>query len=506
MGQSTTRVGTGTESLNSRHLECVCLLGILALGAGLRLFRLSHQSLWLDEAFSAILAGRSWGRIVADTARDTMPPLYYFFLNLSLRLGKTEFMVRLPSALFAVSTLPLLYALGKRLYGAKVGLVGALMLAVNPFHVFYAQEARMYTQLGFFTLLSAWCFWEGWQSGRWGAWLGFVGSSVAALYTHNMAVLLFPALGLFALFHWRKALKEWRVWLIAGVGILLLVLPWLLVLPDQVGRVGTKFWLEKPSVLHLFTTLALFLFGYALPPVLIVAALVVGLFVVFLTLPVSWRALQGSESQVEAVLFVYCLVFVPMIISFLISLLWPVFLPRTFIISALALVILIAWEFVRLPWPVALGLAVLGLALAGISLHNFYVDPAYAKPPIRSAASYLCTRFEDGDVVIHTSDSSYLVFAHYVPELEQGFIVGDPDYEQETTRARTGRIAGIEPRDLAEITRGKKRLWVVMALDHNIEHQQTIGDLVAERYSTLDVVHVEGIQISLYDLTSESGK
>ena len=189
--------------------ERVWLPGIVVAGTFLRFFRVGHQSLWLDEAFSAILAQRDWGQIISGTAQDTMPPMYYLLLHAFLALGDGEIPVRLPSALWGVFTIPLLYVLGRRLFNEKVGLVSAGLLAISPFHIFYSQEARMYSQLGFLTLLSAFCFLRAWQNGGKRDWLGFVLSTAAALYTQNMAFLLLAALGIFALLHWAQIFFVW---------------------------------------------------------------------------------------------------------------------------------------------------------------------------------------------------------------------------------------------------------------------------------------------------------
>jgi len=480
--------------------EGIWLLSILAVGAFLRLFRVGHHSLWLDEAFSALLAQRDWGQIVSGTARDTMPPLYYLLLHPFLSLGSGETFLRLPSALWGIATIPLLYALGKDLFSEKAGLAGAGLLAGSPFHVFYSQEARMYSQLGFLSLLSAFCFWRAWQDRGKGYWLAFGLSTAAALYTHNMAILSLSALGVFALARWQRTRQKARSLAAALVGIGLLFLPWLLYLPDQIARVGGRFWVETPSALELLTTLGLFSFGYALPGPLIVVALTVALYAVFLTLFIAWRAWPGEGSGREALLFALCLFAVPLAVSFLVSLRWPVFLARTLMVSALAMLLLVGWGLTRTPRALVALLAVGGMALTGLSLYNFYANPAYAKPPLREAANYLAARFQNGDTVIHSSDSSYLAFAYYAPGLERHFLVGDPDYEGETTRGRTGRIAGIRPEGLAEVVSDRSRLWVVMVLDHNVAYQQQVNDLVDQRYPLISAADVGGIKVFLYDL------
>jgi outer membrane biosynthesis protein TonB len=79
---------------------------------------------------------------------DQHPPLYYALLHGWMRLvGDSEFAVRTLSALFGTLTVPVIYRLARRIAGKTAGLLAALILAVSPFHVRFAQEARMYTLL-----------------------------------------------------------------------------------------------------------------------------------------------------------------------------------------------------------------------------------------------------------------------------------------------------------------------------------------------------------------------
>ncbi len=128
------------------------LLLILILAGGfLRAFSLGIKGMWLDETFSVWLANQG----VADMLQwivkiDQHPPLYYLLLHSWIALqGDTPYYARLLSALFGAGTIPIIYLIGKRLSGALVGLAAAVFLALSPFHIYFAQETRMYTLLTF---------------------------------------------------------------------------------------------------------------------------------------------------------------------------------------------------------------------------------------------------------------------------------------------------------------------------------------------------------------------
>ena len=127
------------------------LLIITLIGGGLRVVFLDRNGLWLDETFSVWLANHSVGEMLPWLVKiDQHPPLYYLLLHYWIALtGDTPYNLRLLSVLFGVGTIPVIYLIGKRLSGAVVGLAAAVFLALSPFNLYYAQEARMYTLLTF---------------------------------------------------------------------------------------------------------------------------------------------------------------------------------------------------------------------------------------------------------------------------------------------------------------------------------------------------------------------
>lgn len=124
---------------------------ITLVGVVLRVFLLGNKGMWLDETASVWLANHSIPDMLQWVARiDPHPPLYYFLLHYWIALnGDTPNSVRLLSALFSAATIPIIYLIGKRMSGAVVGLAATVFLALSPFNIYFAQEARMYTLLMF---------------------------------------------------------------------------------------------------------------------------------------------------------------------------------------------------------------------------------------------------------------------------------------------------------------------------------------------------------------------
>jgi 4-amino-4-deoxy-L-arabinose transferase-like glycosyltransferase len=210
---------------------------VILLALALYLYGLDSKSLWYDELGTLTNAG--WHGSWLDALRNPLtiptvpkPPLYFLVTHLSLSLDSSTFATRLPSAVFAALTIPLVYVIGRAFFGRQTGLLAALLLAIAPLHIRYAQEARMYAMLTFFSMLSLYLFWQAIRTNwlRW--WLGFALVTLLSLYTFQFALLSLGVITLFAL--WlliqRKARPDFRIrfpfqgWhLLVGLGLILLL-------------------------------------------------------------------------------------------------------------------------------------------------------------------------------------------------------------------------------------------------------------------------------------------
>jgi len=134
----------------------VAIIVITLFGGWLRILLIANKGMWLDEAFSVWMANHSVPDMLQWIVKiDQHPPLYYLLLHYWVaHYGDTPYYARLLSALFGTVTIPMIYLIGKRISGDMVGLAAAVFLALSPFNIYYAQEARMYTLLTFNTAVT----------------------------------------------------------------------------------------------------------------------------------------------------------------------------------------------------------------------------------------------------------------------------------------------------------------------------------------------------------------
>ncbi len=211
------------------------VVALVLLAFVLRIYHIDVQSWWWDEGYSTYLARSGFVAALRLTAVDIHPPLYYLVLSIwGAFAGYTEFTTRLLSAFFNLATIPFIYQVGKRSVNALAGLLAALLLTVAPAHVYYSQEARMYTLFALEYLAALWLVWRLLRATRWSRSTLTALAVVEAmmLYTHYFSVVGIAfingvALVAVLLRHASDRLQRLRQWIGAQVGALALYLPWL---------------------------------------------------------------------------------------------------------------------------------------------------------------------------------------------------------------------------------------------------------------------------------------
>lgn len=364
----------------------VLLLLITALGLGLRLYRIGSEGLWIDEAFSIWLARHSVVEMVDWVGEvDHHPPLYYLLLKgWTAVVGTSEGAARALSAVFGTLTIPALYLLGRTLVDARVGLLAAMIVALSPFHVRFAQETRMYTLLTLFACLALHAFGRvqrrrGWQAhpggdgprgqtvgspgdSRWRSgfpWAVYVVATAGMLWTHNMSVFLPIALNVVVGRTWvmrragrhdsglvRGAGRWLRKWAAVQGAVLLLWLPWLPSFISQAVEVYGRFWLPAATFERVISVVGVYLCDCPSWPVAM--SLAVSLLLGGLAL-VGWWALRREGSGAG---FLGLMTAMPFMGAWVVSQWRPILSARTLMWTSLSLYVAMAsgvsWFWTRI--------------------------------------------------------------------------------------------------------------------------------------------------------------
>src|SRR3989304_49478 len=137
-----------------KRLSVMVLLLIL-VAFGLRVWNLSSQSVWWDEAFTVHTASGDWNNFWHQLQTgDRNPPLYFLSVRLWDSLaGWSEFSLRFLSSIYGIIGLAFLYKLTARLFGSRAGGCALVAAVFSPALIVYSQEGRMYEL--FFMLTAA---------------------------------------------------------------------------------------------------------------------------------------------------------------------------------------------------------------------------------------------------------------------------------------------------------------------------------------------------------------
>ncbi len=277
--------GESSSQLQS-PIPWVWLAILTVLAAVLRVIAL-NRGLWMDEiTFLLMTVRHPLAEIVTVFPGDTQHPLYSILARLSVvAFGEHVWSLRLPAVIFGVASVPALYFLAASVASRTEALLSAAFLAVSYHHVWFSQNARGYSALAFFTILSTYFLLRGMGSGRRGPYIAYAIAAALGAYTHlAMMFLIVSHVLVCAGCAWRdwtggRGLAKWKLplkaFILTGGLTLLFYAP--IVIQVQ------KFFLKGPSGMKAFSTPRWALWetvrgltvGMGTAGVLIVAALVV---------------------------------------------------------------------------------------------------------------------------------------------------------------------------------------------------------------------------------------
>lgn len=199
----------------SRQWTVGVLAGLVVVGAALRVWGIQAISLDVDEAIT-ISAAR--GFMATGVPRILASGLYYgrdmlgtltTAASLSV-FGVTEWAARLPMVMLGVATIPLTYALSRKLAISRIwSCLAAGGMTFSAWGIYTAHSARMYQEQQFFVLLAALAAVWTLQRWRWYSVTSLGLCCVLAVFAHRSAIVItFPILGVL-IWNNRQKIKHW---------------------------------------------------------------------------------------------------------------------------------------------------------------------------------------------------------------------------------------------------------------------------------------------------------
>lgn len=478
-----------SHSQLNRHYKLI-LIGILLVSFGLRVYQLGYQSLRGDEGATYIYSARPLGQLFEIVRfSDPHPPLYYTLMHGWIAVGgDTEFALRFFSVITGILLIASMAALGKMIIGPRLGLIVALLVGLNPYHIFYAQDARSYPLA---TLLGVWAtiaLWQALRGNAWRHWIAYGICVLALMHTHYYAVFIVVFQGVFVIWDWWRRRRFPLRYVVVGVIDVLLFLPWLIlswgVITDYEGAVetvgiGASLW--RPLVAFAGTQL--------LEPPFTEVNVIVAMVLLCL------GAINLLRKHRPAALLLMFYLAVPLIGVYVASRARPIFNERYLILASPAFFLLIGagltsvFDFRRLRGPVLSLLFAMTLFVTwGTALSNHYFNPQFAKsPPWREILGYIVGKARPGDALIYTAPLPPILY--YNQDHLPVYLI---PYEPNTSLPEAVD-------QLEQILEDYNRVWLVPAAPDNwwVAHQ--IEPWLDRHSNRVDQTFFRVVHIGLYE-------
>lgn len=460
-------------------------VALVGLAAVLRLPTLDAQSFWIDEGYAVWFIDRPLGEALRlIITPDNNGPLYFLLLWGWHRLvGPTDFAVRYLSALCSILSVAVLWQLGRAWFNRRTANRAALLMAVSPFAIWYAQEAKMYALHMLLAALATLLLTRTLRRMRWYNWLAYVICVNLLAYSHFFGAFTIVAQGILTL------ITTWRDWrrLRAYVGAMLLsAFPYLPVLRFAWAMLPTfqmndpsKHFVPLPQVLReLLIEFSVRAWSWKYE------AFWLGGLAALLALGVltAWRQNWRKGAWLAGLLLLPVLIFYP--VSLKVSVFTPKYLSAIFPILLLALASA-AEALHRRHMLVALG--VLGVLLLGQTRANLrdLNDPTFQRTDWRFVARYLTEHGTSDDIIVIYTDYMDRMLSRYY----QGPIkIFAYPYDPKAPESLYVRLQ----------SENFRRLWLVLHHDRVYAPDHRLIEAAAERFPKVTAQYPTVGQIQLF--------
>ena len=510
------------EGKRVRH----ALLFIVLAGGLLRLYGLAVQSMWFDEGATLHIANYVDGHgSIFHADKNTEPPMIslltwgwlrvcHWLAPLPRTSEASDFLIRLLPWSFGVLAIPLVFVTGRRLLkNGKAALTAAALFAVSPFHIYYAQELRVYSVYVCLSLGALYFLLRAQESGNAKHWLALVLCETLLMYSHFIAVWTLFLLNVYFLLtlpaHWPRA----RAWIAsqAAAGMLILPALWQMFTAYAYVRRIEIPWYPTTTWKAGLVTFKDFFAGYspatwAYWPLFLLAAV---LFV--------FGIATLARRDRRAALLVALLAAGPITISLFMwsGRLFSFYEHRVFMFSGVVALYAVAAGLCTLrPRALQAAVATLFLLLTVPGLRDHYAHRlhpmdghrlgVYDKGDFRNAAAYVNEHLLPGDLVCHASHFSIHSMRYYMnhPQLR----IGAHDWDADVMRQTHVNEAllyeyGFMPVRVDIATAAAPRVWFVESTGITFEykpHTLPVREWLDTHFERAEHREFQGLTVTLY--------
>jgi mannosyltransferase len=443
-------------AVRSRRMTLALLAIPTVLAAVLVLYGIGQMPLWRDEVASVTITDRSlaslWHVIVHH---ESNMALFDLVLHPWAWLGGGDGFLRLPSAVFAIATVPVAMLVARRLAGDVAAAVAGTVVALNGFVVIYGQQVRGYSLTMLLSALAALALVRALQLRRTRDWVLWTLAIAAVPYAHLLGILVVVAqIASLMVYPWQRLPVRQVAASLVGAGILWLPLAICMAAGDHnrtswVGPVDRS--IVRQSAGHLAGNETM------------LALLGVAVLVVFGALAATLHRRRALSEEAWRLALPLCWVVIPPVLLGLICLLQQTWVERYLIgiVPAFGVVAGVAVAVLRARVGTVAAVALAVLLVAGAvraTVHQSH--PAVLGEDLHGAAALVSSHTRPGDELIYLPAFSRVGLAYYLER------IGGPrprDLALRQSAVAAGDLFGRE-RPAAQVAsrmRAAQRLWVL---------------------------------------------
>jgi len=328
------------EKIPRQFLYGFCFVLIFLGALSLRTYGLSKYNLWFDEIVTGRYAhdelnvraarrGVSPAELFfAKLKNDWQPPGYYSLVWLYSCFFHNSIALRWMSVGMGVSALGIFYLISRQILCRWESLGAFVIMAASPFQIWYSQEARPYTTISFFSLLTVYCLMGALRTNKWLWWAAFLCAGIASVSMSYYSIVLFAMAGAVVLSK-NKGLLLFR----GGICLAFIGAGFIVLMPFLSNQIASicrgAHWLNPPTLRELVFSPLVFTAGYLTLPY----QMVLGLILCWLLLVRGLFVFVREER--EKFIFLFTCSCLPLLLIFLVSRLGiPIYLDRQLIVFA----------------------------------------------------------------------------------------------------------------------------------------------------------------------------
>ncbi len=360
------------------------------MGTVLRLYGIQSESAWCDEAVTLLY-------LPADNLHDFMQgiwipdphapitPLYHWIaFAWSQIFGGTMLAMRMMSIVLGLLAIPLLYAIGRRLFNTQAGIYAAYFGALSQVQIYFSQEVRFYSLMTLLALISFYALLRALEDmqARWWVLHGIV--NFAMLFVHPFAPIFYGTVGLYLVYQYWRTPRIVFLWGTCHVAFIILRVLHILWLDYDMGEHGILFtgplpsWREFANAMLLFSGARFTRHNPAeWMPGGISLSLPIGGLIVLLTAwgtYVSFMKRKDCPTHWHSMVMCWMWLLFPLFFLFATSWIWrPVFFYRYVLYAAYAFPWLMGLSLTQIPSQKNLRVGVSALLVALIAYQTFAI-------------------------------------------------------------------------------------------------------------------------------------